>query len=57
MAFFLKVIDEFGEGEKAAPRCTDWSRVFIRSRAPYSIYTEYGTLIQSRALGVGHPAI
>ena len=37
--------------------CTDRSRVFIRSRAPYSIYTEWGTLIQNRAFRVGHPAI
>ena len=37
--------------------CTDWSKVFIRIRAPYSIYTKQGTLIWSRAFGVGQPAI
>ena len=37
-------------------RCTNRSRVFIWSRAPYSIYTEQGTLILSRAFGVRHPA-
>ena len=31
--------------------------VFIRSRTPYSIHTEQGTLTPSRAFWVGHPSI
>ena len=36
--------------------CTDWSRDFIRSRAPYSIYTKQVIPIRSRTFRVGHPA-
>ena len=37
--------------------CTDLSRVFTRSRAPYSIYARQSSLIRSRTFGIGHPVI
>ena len=36
--------------------CIDRSRVFVRSQAPFNIYTEQGTLTRISAFGVGHRA-
>ena len=36
--------------------CTDRSRVFVRSQAPFNIYTDQSTLIRISAFGVGHRA-